>query len=109
VELLDPEKEFLSGSAKAVKGLPEGYLLTNPLDLSDNLLTNPVKKIGVRRIGNVLGLATVSTATRLVFTGPISDHALNNTASICFIPAVPIRFRNFTGKRLPESDRHGKS
>lgn len=55
-ELLDPEKEFLSGSAKAVKGLPEGYLLTNPLDLSDNLLSNPVKKIGVRRIGNVLGL-----------------------------------------------------
>jgi hypothetical protein len=56
VELLDPEKEFLSGSAKGAKGLPEGYLLTNPLDLSDNLLSNPVKKIGVRRIGNVLGL-----------------------------------------------------
>ena len=56
VELLDPEKEFLSGSAKGAKGLPEGYLLTNPLDLSDNLLSNPVKKIGVCRIGNVLGL-----------------------------------------------------
>jgi len=56
VEFFDPEKDFLSGSAKGAKGLPEGYLLTNPLDLSDNLLSNPVKKIDVRRIGNVLGL-----------------------------------------------------
>jgi len=55
-ELLDPEKELLSGLAIGAKGLPEGYLLANPLDLSDDLLSNPVQKIGVRRIGDVLGL-----------------------------------------------------
>ena len=45
-----------------------------------------------------LGWAVVSTATRLVFTNPISDQALSNTASICFIPSVPMRLRNFTSE-----------
>jgi hypothetical protein len=42
VELLDPKEEFLSGSAISAKGFPKGYLLANPLDLFDDLLSNPV-------------------------------------------------------------------
>ena len=55
-ELLDPEKEFLAGLAVGAKGFPEGYPLANPLDLLDDLFSNPVQQIGVRRIGDVLGL-----------------------------------------------------
>lgn len=56
VQLFDPQKESLPGSTVGAKGFPEGYLLANPLDLFDDLLSNPMQKIGVGRIGNVLGL-----------------------------------------------------
>ena len=56
VELLDSEKMFLADSTVGAQGFPEGYLLANPLDLFDDLLSNPMQEIGVRRIGDVLGL-----------------------------------------------------
>jgi hypothetical protein len=58
VELLDSEEEFLTGSDEGAKGFPKGYHLANPLDLFDDLLSNSVKKIGIRRIGDVLGLGS---------------------------------------------------
>ena len=58
VALLDPEEEFLAGSDVGAKGFSKGYLLANPLDLLDDLLSNPMQEIGICRIGNVLGLGS---------------------------------------------------
>jgi len=56
VELLDPEEMLLTDSTAGTKGIAKGYLLAIPLDLFDDLLSNPMQEIGVRRIGDVLGL-----------------------------------------------------
>jgi hypothetical protein len=56
VELLDPEQDPLSGSTEGPKGFPEGHLLADPGNLFDDLLLDPVQKVRIGRIGNVLGL-----------------------------------------------------
>ena len=55
-ESLDPEEQSLGRSLVAPKGLAEGHLLADPLDLMNDLLLDAVQKIRIRGIGDVLGL-----------------------------------------------------
>jgi len=57
VELLDPEEQPLSTSAVCAKGFQKGNLLAYPFDLSVDLFANTVQEIGIRWVGNVLGLS----------------------------------------------------
>jgi hypothetical protein len=56
VELRRSRQDALSGSPEVAKGFTEDHILTDPGNLFDDLLLDPMQKVHIGRIGNVLGL-----------------------------------------------------
>ena len=56
IEFLNPQDHPFGDSTEGAKGFPQSHLLADSLDLLNDFLPDPVQKIHIRRISNILGL-----------------------------------------------------